>query len=139
MGLGAVAGLAIAYPCPFGYCSSRRSWGKVLMNRIALIAAGFIVATALAIVVNLVTSGGPWWLWLVVAALVVAAVVIETARQSGRRAAAEHRQEINVGRKGQVTDSPQLIKAPGSESTHQMITARWHAIVRRSGQSIRGG
>jgi hypothetical protein len=39
-----------------------------------------LLATALAIVVNLVTNGGGWWLWPVLGALVLAVIVAEVRR-----------------------------------------------------------
>ncbi len=111
------------------------------MSRIALIAAGLIVATVLAVVVNLVTSGGPWWLWLVLAVLVVPAVVIEMARERGRRPAAGRTQEIDVSGGGQVTDSPLRMEIeesgsattteePGSAEKQKIVVGRKGSVLR---------
>lgn len=108
------------------------------MSRIAWIGAGLVVATALAIVVNLVTSGSGWWLWLVLGGLVVAAVVIEVLRDRSSRSAGGSSQEISVSGGGRVEDSPQLAEA-GGDGSSQKITARRKGIVRRSGQTLRRG
>ena len=57
------------------------------VSRVVRVAAGLIVATVLAIVVNLVTSGGAWWLWLVLSGLVIAAIVTEVLRDRGSQPA----------------------------------------------------
>lgn len=51
------------------------------MGRVALIAAGAILGTVVAIVVNLVTSGASWWLWPILVVLVVVAIAVEVMRE----------------------------------------------------------
>ncbi|MFD0359931.1 hypothetical protein ACFQZZ_00490 [Nocardia sp. GCM10030253] len=43
-----------------------------LVPVVAPVAVAAVVATGLAVVVNLATGGGSWWLWVVVVALTVA-------------------------------------------------------------------
>jgi hypothetical protein len=82
------------------------------MSRITWMAAGLIVATALAVVVNLVTSSGAWWLWLSLAGLVVVAVVIEAMRERRPQSRGESSQEISATGKGQVPQSGSPPSAP---------------------------
>jgi len=105
------------------------------MGRIVLIGAGLTVATVVAVVVNLATSGGAWWLWLVLAGLVLAAFVIEVLRDHDTKADGSS-QQIYVGREGGVEDSPQEALAADGNSA-QMIRVRRKGTVRRSSQMIR--
>jgi hypothetical protein len=106
------------------------------MGRIAWIAGGVIAGTLVAVVVNLVTSGGAWWLWLVLGLLVVTVIVVEVRRD--RRTPPEMSQQISATGNALVEDSPQLIAAPDGPVS-QDITAHRKGIVRRSGQTFRRG
>ena len=103
------------------------------MNRIAWIAAGTIVGTALSLVVNLATSGGAWWLWPLLGVLVLAAIAVEVRRN--RRTDGQDL-EITASSGGQVEDSHQLEEGTSGEASLR-ISARGCGIVRRSTQTFR--
>jgi hypothetical protein len=103
------------------------------MGRTAWIGAGIAVATLIAIVVNLATSGGAWWLWPILAVLVVAAIAIEVYNRRVERRSAHSGQEITATGGAQVVDSPQSIEASGGEGQQRIVARRW-GVVRRSGQ-----
>lgn len=105
------------------------------MSRIAVIAAGVIVATVVAIVVNLVTSGGAWWLWPILVALVAAAIVVEVVRDRRSNGASDPSQKIKAGLGGTVEGSGQ--DAEGGGRVRQTISAWGKGQVRNSPQKYR--
>src|SRR5262249_52763167 len=100
------------------------------MGRIAWVGAGIVVATLIAIVVNLATSGGAWWLWPILAVLTAAAIAIEIRNMRAERSA-DPNQEITATDGAQVVDSPQVMNAPNGGG-QQKIVARRRGVVRGS-------
>jgi hypothetical protein len=108
----------------------------VPMGRIGWIAAGAVFTTGLAILVNLVTSGGAWWLWPALAALLIAAIAASVMQDRRQSSPTGTNQDIRAANASLIEDSPQLAEREGVPIS-QSITARRKGIVRRSGQTIK--
>src|SRR5260370_29085095 len=97
------------------------------MGWIVWIVAGAVSAAVIAIVINLVASGGAWWLWPVLFVLLAAAVVVEIMRDRRHVGPPDVSQRMTAGGGATVEDSAQLPEGLG--------TARSPTVkVRRQGK-----